>query len=175
MQDRIRNDLSNETPRSRPQAEAAIEADPLDDVLVTIDVQNEDVQNVLRALSQQADMNLLLDPELANLNRRISMSLHQVPASLVLDRVMQLLDLYGEVQQNVLVVRPFEEQVFNLDFLQDVTNMDFNMGGDVFGANSTMSGASGSGGSGGGESAMTGSISLTGLNAEGMDPYQQLE
>ncbi|MDH7942552.1 pilus (MSHA type) biogenesis protein MshL [Pseudohongiella sp. SYSU M77423] len=175
MQERIRSELANETPREEPVAEVVAEIDPLDDVLVTIDVHNEDVQNVLRALSEQAGMNLLLDPELANLNRRISMSLRQVPASLVLDRVMQLLDLNGEVQRNVLVVRPFEEVVFNLDFLQDVTSMDFNMGGDVFGANSTMSGASGGGGSGGGESAMTGNIALTGINAEGMDPYQQLD
>lgn len=178
----LNEELTNIQPRDPVPDADPEEETVLDTVMVTIDVQNEDVQNVLRALAEQAGMNLLLDPELANLNRRISMSLRDVPASTVFDRVMELLDLYGDVQGNVLVVRPFEETVFHLDFLADTSGMDFNMGGDVFGANSGMSGGTGgagggggSGGSGGGESAMTGSISLTGIDGNSGTPYAQLD
>lgn len=183
-QDVLQAQLSNVQVIEHPEVPPEPEYDPLDDILVSIDVNNEDVQNVLRALADQAGMNLLLDPELANLNRRISMSLRDVPASLVFNRIMELLDLYGDVQRNVLVVRPFQEVVFNLDFLSDLTTMDFNIGGDVFGANVGATGggggglgggSGGAGAGGGGQSGMTGSLSLVGVNGERRDAYGQLD
>lgn len=178
----MNEELTNIQPRE-PESEVVEEEETLmDTVEVTIDVHNEDVQNVLRALAEQAGMNLLLDPELANLDRRISMNLRNVPASLVFDRVMELLDLYGDTDGNVLIVRPFEEVTYHLDFLADTSDMDFNMGGDVFGANVGTTGGGGGGigggggGSGGGGSnAMTGSISLSGINGNAGTPYSQLD
>lgn len=146
--------------------------DPLDAINVTIDADESDVQNILRVLAEQAGMSLLLDPELAELNRKVSMHLSDVPASLVFDNLLELLDLNGEVKSNVLIVRPFEEIVYSLDFLQTSGTLDFSMGGDVFGANKSTS--SSSGGSGSSSNSMVGNLSFSGSGSQDNNPYDQL-
>lgn len=168
QQQAIHEELTRTAQDNTPPEPVAPEFNPLDAVTVSVSVNNEDVQNVLRALAAQAGLSLLLDPELADLNRQISMHLKQVPASLVLEKVMALLDLHGEVKSNVLIVRPYQETFYNLEFLQTATNMDFNIGGDVFGANQTSTGGGGS------SSSMTGNLSLAGAESETRSPYDQL-
>ncbi len=147
---------------------------PLDAVKVSIDVDNGDVQNVLRAISEQAGMSLLLDPALSELKRKISMHLKDVPASMVFHNVMKLLDLSGTVKDNVMVVRPFEERMYNLDFIQSTATMDFNVGGDVFGANSAGSnGGSSSGGSS--NNGMSGNLTMTNTGSKHSNAYKELD
>lgn len=145
------------------------EFNPLDAVQISVNVNNGDVQPVLQAISDQAGMSLLLDPQLSELKRKISMHLKNVPASLVFNQVMELLDFDGQVKGNVLIVKPYREKVYELNFLQTATSIDYNMGGDVFGANSDSSG-SGSGGS----KPMTGSLAFKGTGATQSNPYVQL-
>lgn len=166
-QQSLRDELTQVSQPAIQPDPVAPEFNPLDAISVSVSVSNEDVQNVLRALSAQAGMSLLLDPDLADLNRKISMHLTQVPASLVLDKVMALLDLHGEVKSNVLIVRPYQEQFYNLEFLQSAASMDFNIGGDVFGANQTAT-------EGGSSSSMTGNLSLVGAESDARGPYEQL-
>jgi len=142
---------------------------PLDAVKISVDIRNGDVQDLLRAIASQSKLNLLLDPELSSLNRKITLSLNNVPASQVFDHVMTILDLDGNVQGSVLIVRPYVKKVYALDFLQSTSQMDVNMGGDVFGANSSAAG------DGGGSSSMIGNLSLTGNGNKKNDPYDQLE
>lgn len=142
---------------------------PLDTVKISVNVNNGDVQSVLQAISDQAGMSLLMDPQLSELKRKISMHLKNVPASLVFNQVMELLDFDGQVKGNVLIIRPYREKVYELNFLQTSTSIDYNMGGDVFGANSNSS----SGGSGG-SNPMTGSLAFKGTGAEASNPYTQL-
>ncbi|MFK5986071.1 MAG: pilus (MSHA type) biogenesis protein MshL [Pseudomonadota bacterium] len=144
------------------------EFDPLDAINVTLDVDNGDVQNILRALAEQAGMSLLLEPELAEINRKISMHLHDVPASFVFNHLMDLLDLSGEIKNNVLIVRSFEEQIYALDFLQSGGRLNFQMGGNVFGANSGSEGSTNS------SDSITGSLSLIGAGIKKNNPYEQL-
>lgn len=141
---------------------------PLDAVKISINVSNGDVQPVLQAISDQAGMSLLMDPQLSELKRKISMHLKNVPASLVFNQVMQLLDFDGKVTGNVLVIKPYREKVYELNFLQTSTSIDYNMGGDVFGANSN------SGDSSGGSKPMTGSLSFKGTGSTQSNPYDQL-
>ncbi|NQY26819.1 MAG: pilus (MSHA type) biogenesis protein MshL [Piscirickettsiaceae bacterium] len=150
------------------------EYDPLDAINVTIDTDNGDVQDILRAIAEQAGMSLLLDPELAELNRQVTMHLVDVPASLVFDNVLELLDLNGEVKNNLLIVRPFQERYYSLDFLQSSGTLDYSMGGDVFGANKSTA-SSGSGGGGSNSNAMVGNLSLSGTGTENNNPYEQLD
>ncbi|MFT4746025.1 MAG: MSHA type pilus biogenesis protein MshL [Congregibacter sp.] len=147
--------------------------DPLDAINVTIDADNSDVQNILRVLAEQAGMSLLLDPELAEISRKVSMHLDDVPASLVFANILELLDLNGIVKSNMLIVRPFKEMIYSLDFLQTKGTLDFSMGGDVFGANKNVGSGSGSGG-GGNSNSMVGNLSLTGSGSTFNNPYQQL-
>jgi MSHA type pilus biogenesis protein MshL len=140
---------------------------PLDAVKISVDIRNGDAQDLLRAIASQSNLNLLLDPELSTLNRKISLSLSNVPASQVFDHVMMILDLDGQVDGSVLIVRPYTKKVYDLDFLQSSSQMDVNMGGDVFGANNSASGGS--------SSSMIGNLSLTGTGNKKNDPYEQLE
>jgi len=146
------------------------EFNPLDAVQISVNVNNGDVQSVLQAISAQAGMSLLMDPQLSELKRKISMHLKDVPASLVFNQVMQLLDFDGKVEGNVLVVRPYREKVYELNFLQTSTSIDYTMGGDVFGANKSSTGSGG----GGGTQPMTGSLAFTGTGAESSNAYEQL-
>jgi len=146
------------------------EFNPLDAVQISVNVNNGDVQSVLQAISEQAGMSLLMDPQLSELKRKISMHLKNVPASLVFNQVMELLDFDGEVKGNVLIVKPYREKVYELNFLQTSTTIDYNMGGDVFGANTSASSGSG----GGGSKPMTGTLAFKGTGAAESNPYTQL-
>ncbi|MCK9175616.1 MAG: pilus (MSHA type) biogenesis protein MshL [Desulforhopalus sp.] len=147
--------------------------DPLDAVTVSIDVDDCDVQDVLRALADQAGMSLLLDPELSELKRKISMHLQDVPASMVFNSVMKLLNLSGAVKNNVMIIRPFEERLYNLDFIQSTATMNFNIGGDVFGANSS----SGTGDSSGisSDNGMSGNLTMANTGSKYSDAYAELD
>lgn len=141
---------------------------PLDAVKISVDIRNGDVQDLLRAIASQSKLNLLLDPELSSLNRKITLSLNDVPASQVFEHLMSILDLDGQVQGSVLIVRPYMKKVYALNFLQSTSQIDVNMGGDVFGANSSSTGD-------GGSTSMIGNLSLTGNGNKKNDPYDQLE
>jgi MSHA type pilus biogenesis protein MshL len=149
--------------------------DPLESVNVTINADNTDAQFVLQALANQAGMNLLMSPNLSHLERKISLHLEDVSASLVFDRLMDMLDLYGEISGNILVIKPFEERIFHVNFLQDIATIDFSTGGDVFGSGS--GGGSGGGGSSGGGSGnnLRADFTLNGKSANNNDPYEQMD
>ena len=152
--------------------------DPLDGVNVTVDTNNGDAQMVLQAIARQAHMNLMLSPELSQYKRTISMHLKNVPARVVFTQTLKQLDLYGKVEGNILIVRPLQERIFNLDFLQTTVAADFTAGGDVFGANNISGGGggstSGSGGSGSGSNILQGNFTITGSSGKNNDPYAQL-
>ncbi|MDR9497822.1 MAG: pilus (MSHA type) biogenesis protein MshL [Hydrogenovibrio sp.] len=149
------------------------EFNPLDAVKITVNADNTDAQSILQAIADQAGMSLLLDPQLSEIKRKISMNLKNVPASLVFEQVMELLDFHGVVKGNVLIVRPFEQRVYELNFLQTATSIDYNMGGDVFGANSNVGSSGGGGGSS--SNSMKGDLSFSGTGAEESNPYKQLQ
>lgn len=143
--------------------------DPLESVNVTIDVSNGDAQFVLRAIADQAGMNLLLTPDLSLNRRNLTLHLRDVPARVVFDHVMELLDLHGKAVGNVLTVQAFQSKTYSLDFLQTSLDVNFSSGGDVFGANSLSESSDG------GSSALQGEFSLNGKSAKDTDPYKQLE
>ncbi|MCF6317718.1 MAG: pilus (MSHA type) biogenesis protein MshL [Proteobacteria bacterium] len=153
------------------------EFDPLETINVTINADNTDAQFVLQALAKQAGMNLLMSPNLSHLERQISLHLEDVSASLVFDRLMDMLDLHGEVNGNILVIKPFEERIFHVNFLQAIATIDFSTGGDVFGSGSSGGGGgSGGGGSGGGSgNNLRADFTLNGKSANNNDPYEQME
>ena len=149
--------------------------DPLESVNVTINADDTDSQFVLQALAKQAGMNLLMSPNLSHLERRISLHLEDVSASLAFSKLMEMLDLHGEINGNILLIKPFEEKLFHLNFLQDIATIDFSSGGDVFGAGSGGGGGSGSGSGGGGGNNLRADFTLNGKSANDNDPYSQME
>ena len=171
--------IENVAKREKALEPVAPKFDPLESVNVTINADDADSQFVLQALAKQAGMNLLLSPNLSHLERKISLHLEDVSASLVFEKLMNMLDLHGEIKGNILVIKPFEERIFHVNFLQDIATIDFSTGGDVFGSGNS---GGGSGGGGGGSSSGGGSgnnlradFTLNGKSANNNDPYEQME
>ncbi len=172
----VKQDLVRQQADALPMQPILPEYNPLDDILISLEMDNEDVRNVLRAIARQTGMNLLIHPEILATPRNISISFEQVPASVVFREVLRLADVHGRIEENVLRVDPFQERVFDLDFLETNASSSFNAGGDVLGAGTTGgggSGSSGSSGSGAGGQSLQGSFQITGEGDSG-SPYEQI-
>ncbi len=166
---------------------------PLEAIRVSLNVDNEDAQNIFYVIADQAKMNVILAPELAEIEQRITVHLKDLPSNQVFYQVLRMLDMDGEIKNNVMMVRPFKEQIFDLEFLQTATSVDFRAGGDVFGSSNSSSGggiggggmggmAGGSAGSGGGSggggnsnNGMQSAFNLKGKNISEDDPYKSVE
>ncbi|MDT8406985.1 MAG: pilus (MSHA type) biogenesis protein MshL [Methylococcales bacterium] len=166
---------------------------PLDLVKVSIDITNEDARHVFHAIADHAGLNLFMAPELNAEPHSISLHLKDLPASQVFEQVLNLLDMDGAIQGNVLIIKPYIDKVFNLDMLQTQMNADFSSGGDVFGSGigsdsggisggglgggNSGGGSGGSGGGGGssGGQGIQGSFNLHGQNIGSEDPYEPIE
>lgn len=143
---------------------------PLDAVDVTLQADNTDARHIFKAIADQANLNLILPSSLTQEPRTLSLSLKSVPASQAFEQVLKHLDLAGSVQDGMLMVQEYQEQVFDLDFLLTMTTADFNAGGDVFGAT-----AGGDGDDSSGNSGMRSSFSISGRNTNDINPYDQID
>lgn len=116
-----------------PMEPVAPTFNPLDEVLVSITVQNETLHNILYVVARNAGLNLVIDPKIS-LDNRITVSFEHSPSSVVIDKLLDAYDLYWEVENNILSVHRFEERVFNLGFLNTQTDHSVDSGGDIFGS-----------------------------------------
>lgn len=148
---------------------------PLDAVNVTLQANDVDVRNLLKAIADQAGLNLVLPASLSSEPRTLSLSLKSVPASQAFEEITRALDLTGEVRDNMLVVRTFEERVFDMDFLLTMSTADFQAGGDVFGASSAGGDGTSVADAGTGSSGLRSSFSVSGRNTNDVNPYEQIE
>ncbi|MBW2109107.1 MAG: pilus (MSHA type) biogenesis protein MshL [Deltaproteobacteria bacterium] len=137
---------------------------PLDDQMVSFSMVDEDLQVVLYALAQSVGMNLIIDPSLTNEKRLVTLNFHNVSASTVLDEMLHTFDLYYEIEGSVIRVKPFEERMFRLNFLDTNVETTFDVGGDVLGEGQTES-----------ATGLTGSFKLGGRGAKQGNPYDLLE
>ncbi|MBW2216229.1 MAG: STN domain-containing protein [Deltaproteobacteria bacterium] len=85
---------------------------PLDDQNVSFSMVGEDMQLVLYSLAKAVGMNLILAPELMEEKYKITLSFENVAASTVLDEMLETYDLYYEINENVIRVKPYEERIF---------------------------------------------------------------
>jgi len=136
--------------RRQEEIEAAIqpmlpEFNPLDENTVSISVQNETIHNVLYIVARNAGLNLIIEPGIG-LDNRVTISFENAQSSLVVDKLLQAYDLAWEVKENVLYVKRFVEQVFDLDFVNTKTEVTTKAGGDIFGG--ALSSAAGGGATG---------------------------
>ncbi|WP_158269845.1 hypothetical protein [Desulfonatronum sp. SC1] len=116
---------------------------PLDEVPVSIAVQNETLHNILYVVARNAGLNLIIDPDI-DLDHRITISFESTPSSIVIGRLLAAYDLSWEVEDNVLAVRRFQERVFNLGFLDTKAEYTLDAGGDIFGSAEGIAGMQGS-------------------------------
>ena len=138
--------------------------DPLEDQTVSFSMADESIQNVLYALAKAVGMNLILDPSVQKEDRRLTLNFENVSAAQVLREVLSSYDLYYEIQGQVLRVRPFQERIFSLNFLDTQVNTDFSVGGDVLGAGDSKS-----------VGGLAGNFKLTGRSTSQHNAYDVLD
>ena len=150
--------------------------DPLEDVVVSVNLQNADLASILQVLSAQARMNMLVDPEVLSLDKRASLYLNHVTARELYRNILDTFDLAGQTEGSTIRIGLYEERFFAIDFLNSRMNVDISAGGNVFGSNTSGGGGSSSGGSSGsGGDLIRGNISLSGGTGKAAEPYDQLE
>lgn len=170
LQRNLQDSIEQRNPLPPPIAPLEPAFNPLDAIDVTLVVNQADARNVLQAIARQAEMNLTLPSSLNQLPQLLTLELRDMPASKVLQVVLDELDMSAEVSANLIAVHDHEERIFNLDFLQVTSDASFNAGGDVFGASSLSDT-----GGGGGASGLTSNFTLQGRNTNTADPYDHIE
>lgn len=150
---------------------------PLDEVRVNLVVEDAELQHILKALADEAGMNLLLHPNLVGAPYRLSVDFRGVPASKVFEQICKLADVHGYLDGNTLVANPMIERVFQVGFMESDINNTFSAGGDVLGGGRGGANGQGNGGGGGGSQGnqMQGNFSLSGKHVPNSNPYDELE
>ncbi len=138
--------------------------DPLDDILVSISMDNEDVRHVLAALAKETGMNLSLHPDLASEARIVSLQFEEVPASRAFKEILRIADVHGEVDGNILRISLYQEKIYTLDFIETNIQATFDVGGDVLGT-----------GGGQDDQSLTGNFKLSGTGGTVSNPYDILD
>ena len=118
--------------------------DPLEDRMVSFSMVDEDFKMVLYSLSQSVGMNLIVDPAVKTEETRLTINFENVSAAVVLREILDTFNLYYETDGNVLRVKPFQEKIFRLNFLDTSIDTDFLVGGDVLGETEGLEGLTGS-------------------------------
>jgi general secretion pathway protein D len=165
QQARLRRDIERMAPVAPPAAALAPVYDPLENRVVTINMNEASVNALLWALAEQLGMNLIIDPSVQSRDQRASLYLKNVTAREVYNHILAAFDLHGETRGGTLVVSPMQERVFQLDTLNSTTSLEMSTGGDVFGAGASAAG--------GGES-LRGTLIMDGSVGKENDPYKQL-
>jgi general secretion pathway protein D len=148
--------------------------DPLNDIVLSVKLQNASLSAILQVFSEQSKMNLLIDPEVLAQDKVASLFLTRVTARELYRHILEVFDLAGQVEGNTIKISLYDERFYNLDFLNSRMNLDITAGGNVFGSNS--GGGGGGGGSGGSSSdQIRGNLALTGGSGKSVEPYEQLE
>ncbi|WP_454436284.1 hypothetical protein [Thauera mechernichensis] len=171
----LQDDLRSQIEKVREVPVEPVEPvyNPLDLVEVSVRISNADARAVFEIIADAAKINLILPPELHDEPLKISVNMAKMPASQVLAQVLKMLDLAGGYENGMIVVRKYDERVFDLDFLQTATSAEFNAGGDVFGANISSGIGQNAGGSGG--SGIRSAFTVNGRNTNSTDPFDQIE
>jgi MSHA type pilus biogenesis protein MshL len=164
FQEGLRKNLEKEAPPTADVEPMMPAYDPLEDQIVSFSMVDEDLQLVLYSLAQAVGMNLIIDPNLAEEKRLVTLNLENVSASTVLKEILGTFDLFYEVKQNVIRIQPYEERIFKLNFLDADVEATFDVGGDVLGAGETEQ-----------VQGLSGNFKLSGKGAKKSNPYNVLE
>lgn len=162
----IAREMQKLSPAPGMPAMLAPEYNPLDEITVSLEMDNADVRHILTVLAKETGMNILFHPDILTSPKSISLNFQNVPAAMVFREVLRIADLYGRVEGNVMRVDPDQEVVMNLDFLETNLSSSFQVGGDVLGSGGSGDTASNS---------LSGKFSISGTGATVSNPYQQLQ
>ncbi len=106
---------------------------PLENTYISLSVKDTPLSDILYVLAKNAGLNLIIEPGISPENR-VTIEFENVPSNLVLDKLLQAYDLTYELKDNILYIKKYEEKIFKLDFLNTITEVSIDNGGDIFGA-----------------------------------------
>jgi len=164
------------TPISTIQPQMAMENQfPYENNEFSIQVVNEPMGNVLLALAQAANLNLILSKDVDR-NEPVSIKINKLPLKTALDNLLSVHDYYYEIRDGILRIQALKTAIFHIDYPLVYNNPKSETGGDILG------GQSGGGGSSSGMSSVS-SSSLTGEftieveveDEEHLDIWKQVE
>lgn len=131
----------------------------------SIQVVNEPMGNVLLALAQAANLNLILGKDVDR-NEPVSVQINKLPLKTALDSLLSVHDYFYEIEGGILRIQGFKTAIYHIDYPLVYNNPTSKTGGDVLGGGS--GGGSGSGGQSPGSGGTSGSIgSLAGSTLSG--------
>jgi MSHA type pilus biogenesis protein MshL len=163
-QDDLQNRLAKESPK-QIQVEPVLPIyDPLEERMVSFSIVDEDFQIVLYSLSKAVGMNLIIDPSIKDEKRLLTLNFENTSAAIVLKEILDIYDLYYQIEKNVIRITPFQERLFRLNFLDTELTTTFDVGGDVLGAGQVES-----------VSGLSGSFKLSGSGSRQGNTYDLIE
>jgi MSHA type pilus biogenesis protein MshL len=163
-QQQLRSSLQTKQPPQIDVEPLAPTYDPLEDQIVSFAMVDEDIQMVLYSLSQAVGMNFIIEPGTVDEEQTFTLNFANVSAALVLREILTANNLYYEVDQNVIRIKPFQEHIFSLNFLDTEVKTSFEVGGDVLGAGQTET-----------ATGLTGRFALSGSGAQTGNAYTVIE
>ena len=164
IQQQLQEGLQKKAERSIELAPVMPSYDPLADYIVSFSMVDEDFQVVLYSLSQAVGINFIMDPDVTASEKTLTLNFENVSAATVLREILNTYDLYYEIDQNVIRIKPYQEHIFQLNFLDTNLNTNFEIGGDVLGASETET-----------ASGLTGSFKLSGAGSRRGNAYDVIE
>lgn len=163
MQDQLLRELTKKA-EVKPVEPPAPVYDPLEGKTISVAIANGSISQILTAFADAAKVNLIVEPAVVQQGAQTDMFLKDVSLREAFNEVLRSYDVAGEVRNQTLRVRLHEEKFMSLGFLNVSNQMSLNSGGNVFGSNTTT-----------GNSAISGSLSMSASAGNSTDPYTEIE
>lgn len=148
----------------KPVEPAPPQYDPLEGKTISVAISHGTISQILTAFSDAAKVNLIVEPAVVQQGALTDMFLKDVSLREAFNELLRSYDVSGEIRNQTMRIRLHEEKFFSLNFLNVNSQMSLNSGGNVFGSNSST-----------GNSAISGSLSMTASSTQRTDPYTEIE
>ncbi len=137
--------------------------DPLEDHMISFSMVDTDLATILYLLADTVGMNLIMGKQVDENDRKVTLHFQNVSAKTVLNELARRFDLSYEIQDNIIKIEAFTERIYKLNFLDTHVETNFDIGGDVLGANDDQS------------TGLVGSVKLKGSGSKKGNAYDLLE
>ncbi len=136
---------------------------------VTFSAEEANLRQVLYSVVGGTGLNLVINQDV-DANMPVTISVDNAPAQDVLNTLMAMSGYHYTVRGNILHIKSFVQKMFVVPYIQSMTSMNTELGGDM------LNSAQGGGESGGSDEGIKGELSLKFNKPDGMNTfYEQLE
>ena len=98
--------------------------------------------DIIHEIGTVTNMNIVFDDDI-NRDKVISINFEDVLVKDALDMIMKSTKYYYEVNGNIINVKKFKKQIFNINYLSSTNTFSSKLGGDIFGGVSDKNGIKG--------------------------------